>query len=269
MYKAFILGIAALLISDAALAAIVTIDFNVTIDRKTTGYSAPEQGFEPLVNQKAQLTFDNTLKRNENYWDTNLYPINSHAYAWYGDANFADVTSPVSALMDQNPLPGAPVTRQSSMRSSVGYSFAPGTNEVSYFHNVGATVALRSSVCASKPCGYEGASWEHTVSLYSPTEYLGNLSKADIESYAFSTSDLMAQLYAMQKAGAAFSFGDSTYYEERPSLRYSRMGLGGSAVISKITVDGVSEVPEPGSFALLGLGALGLVAARRKSNNLS
>ena len=170
------------------------------------------------------------------------------------------ISSPVASLTGTNPIKNAPVTTTSRMVSQTAYSILPSrigeVQTVSYAHLIGGSVSYYSSYTPGPPGSYAGESWSRTVSIYSPAEYLGLFSEADIQRYRFGSDDLLTALKSMQGEGTAFDFSDRISYENRPTLLASGYGYQGSAVITKIYGLPDTALPEPSSWLLVVLAGL-------------
>lgn len=250
-----------------ASATVITVEFDVSITGKFNYNTNQSEPFAPLTHQSVSMSFDSELSSVDRYWDASLYPINSHVTSNFGSAGSTSLSSPVAALTATNPIRNAPVTTSSGMFSQTWYSFAPHPywepQTVSYAHQVGASVTYRSSYQPGGPGTYAGESWSRTVGLYTPAEYLGVFTEADIRDYQFTSDDLIALLITMQKNGTAFNFADRFVYESRPTLLYSGYAYSGSAIITEIHGLQSNDVPEPAPWMLVGLGLLACWGMRR------
>lgn len=258
-------------LSNYSHASLITVEFDVTINSKFNFGTYQSESFTPLSHQTVSMTFDSNLSSVERYWDTNLYPINSHVTSNFGSTGSTSISSPVAELTAINPIINAPVTTTSSMSSVTFYSFAPHQYwepaTVSYAHSFGGSVTYRSTYLPGGSGTYAGESWTRTVGLYSPIEYLGMFSESDILNYHFTSDDLISQLLAMQNSGTAFTFSDQFTYENRPTLLSSGFRYTGSAIITKISGLGEGDIPEPASSMLIGLGILACWSVRRTTGH--
>lgn len=246
-------------LSNFSFANVITVEFDVTVNSKINTSYQPVP-FTPLEHQTILMTFDTSLSRVDRYWDTSLYPINTHATSYFGTSGSTSISSPVDFLTGTNPIPNAPVGITTRMTSQMSYSLLPTSmgepQVVSYAHSLGGSMNYSSSYSPGGPTSYAGESWYRTVSIFSPSEYVGLLSEYDIRTYTYGSVDLIAELLSMQKAGTAFSFVDQFSYENRPTLLTSGYSYRGSAVITNISGFTTAEVPEPTSWLLFGLGGI-------------
>lgn len=252
----------AFVVQNVAYGSVITVEFDVTIASKR---SAPFQNepFVPMDHQLATLTFDNTLTSVDRLWaPTN--PIMSHVWSTFGSAHQTALISPIANLTATNLIQNAPVVESSNMRSLLWYNPDPANHStVSFAHQIQAVASMRSETHTNGPYSYEGESWERTLSISGPAEYVGAMDQASLAAYDFTSSDLMAYLNRMKDSEAKWFFSDGFTYANRPTLLLSGFSWGGTAVITKIIDAESVDVPEPNSMTLMGLALIALSFTRR------
>jgi hypothetical protein len=264
-------AITTLLMTTPALGAAITVEFDVTINKRYVGYGPADGAFEPITHQYASLTFDNVLYGVFRNWDTYTLPINTLVRTDFGSPDTTVIESPLSAFVGVNPLPDAPTVSHSSVSSFLAYSIPPEGGPAQFSHWLSASATTSSRVAYPDPWSYPGASWTRGTYLGAWLGYRGPIERETYDSHTFTSTDLMAYLTTMDRIGGAFSFSDQYYYEERPSLFYDHLRYEGTAVITRIIDSEASAVPEPTSTVLftLGLSGLFLVGRRRFSQRQS
>jgi hypothetical protein len=249
-------------------ASIITVEFDVSVNSMRDG-SYQNIPFQPLLHQYASITFDDALSSVDRYTSTDNI-IMQHVINSYGAANQAQIVSPMAYLTDANPLISSAVTTTSSVTSMLWYGHAPSDySQVSFAHQVGASLTSYSDVYKYPPYSYEGESWQRTVSIFSAVDYLGFFDQAALENYDFGYENLLTYYRNMWSLGEIFTYSDGYNYSNRPSLLSSGYTWSGSAIITNILVSQSNEIPEPSDVTLFLTGLLALIFASMKSSTRS
>lgn len=244
-------------------ASVITVEFDLTITSKYD-LSQGSQLALPVEHQFASIRFDNTLTRVDREWNPSNV-INSHVLSIFGSPGQTVIVSPLEDNATTNPIPQAPVVATSVMGGLMWYQLAPPDyKDVSFGRTIYATSTLSSATHPNGPYAYEGETWNSTVTISSPVEYLGPMDGGDIASYDFVSQDLMSYLTDMEARKTRFDFRESISYENRPTLLLSGYVYKGQATITRIINDDDNKVPEPNSIALIGAAISALAFTRRR-----